>query len=83
MKKITLGQLLQYFEPFEKIQIMTYGHDWDEAVEVRVGDHLLAPLHDYIVTAMGYEESYKDGSPILRVSVKKGEELWVLIGNVS
>ena len=39
-------------------------------------------LFEYFLI-MGYEESYKDKSPILRVSVKKGEELWVLIGNVS
>ena len=83
MRKITFGELLQYFDPYDRIQLMTYGHDWEEAVEVRVGDHLLAPFNDYLVTDMGYEESYKDKSPILRVSVKKGEELWVLIGNVS
>lgn len=77
MNKITLSQLLEYFNyddmiP-EKIQIVTSGRDWHEADELYVDSELLEPFMDYTIMHMGFEKSYEDGSPVLRVSIKETE----------
>ena len=77
MKKITLSQLLEYFNYEEmipqKIQVVTSGRDWHEADELYVDSELLDPFLDFTITDIGFEKSYTDGDPILRVSIKKGD----------
>lgn len=77
MKKITLSQLLEYFNYDEMIpqtiQVVTSGRDWSEADEMYVDSELLDPFLDYTITDIGFEKSYTNGEPILRVSIKKGD----------
>lgn len=78
MKKITLGQLLQYADPQTEpeidIQIVAPEDNWDCAVQLWVGSSLLKPFMDYIVTEIGYEENYFTKDPLIRVAIKKNEE---------
>ncbi len=73
MKKLVLAELLQYFDEDELIQIVTDGHDWEDAYELCVDSDLLKPFRGYIVLAMRSEESYRDKSPVLRVLIEKGD----------
>ena len=74
MDKITLNQLLQYYENgSDLIQIVTDGCDWGDAEEFEVCSALLKQFYDYRVTAMRCEESYNEGLPVLRVLIEKGE----------
>lgn len=73
MKKLLLEDLLQYFDGDELIQIVTNGHDWDEAYELYKGSDLVKPFRGYIVLDMRCEESYRDKSPVLRVLIEKGD----------
>ena len=74
MNKITLSELLQYYdketEPVDRIQIVTGGHDWDSPDEFNIDSELLEPFADYIVTDMCCEESFRK-SPVIRVSIKQ------------
>jgi hypothetical protein len=80
MGRITLAQLLQYFdpktEPEYRIQIVMPECEWDCADEVWVGSHLLDSIKNYYVYEIEIEESYQDEKPVLRVSVyeESGEE---------
>ena len=73
MSKITLSQLLSYFNYDEmipsRIQVVTSDKDWNKADELYVDSELLDPFLDYMIMYMGFEKSYEDGSPILRVSI--------------
>ena len=73
MKKITLEQLLQYFDaqedPQNYIQIVCPNDSWECATEVWVGSDLLTPFMKYYVQEIGYEESYYEKKPLIRVSI--------------
>lgn len=71
---IRLSQILRFFEKDTRIQIVTYGIDWNAAVEMSAGDILLYPFYDYLVTDLASEESYKDGTPIIRVSIEENKD---------
>ena len=75
IEKITLKQLLQYFdqeiEPQAAIQIVVGEEEWDLATELYIASELLTPFMDYYIQEMGYEESYFDHKPLLRVSISK------------
>lgn len=74
MKKVTLGQILQYMHIEEgcgMIQIVMNDHDWDDAHEVSVDCELLEPFYDWIVSDMSSELSYMDASPLIRVGIEK------------
>ena len=74
MKKVTLGQILQYMNIEEgcgMIQIVMNDHDWDDAHEVSVDCELLEPFYDWIVSDMSSELSYMDGTPLIRVGIEK------------
>lgn len=74
MKKVTLGQILQYMNIEEgcgMIQIVMNDHDWDDAHEVSVDCELLEPFYDWIVSDMSSELSYMDASPLIRVGIEK------------
>ena len=75
MYKITLGQLLQYFDdeqtPAERIQIVTGDHDWDEADELFVDSELITPFIDWTVESMFFEKSFYDGKPLIRVAIEE------------
>ena len=77
MKKITLAQLLQYYDmdedAVELIQIVIGNHDWEDAHELYADSELLKPFYEYTVTALRCEESYDEGRPVLRVAIEKGE----------
>ena len=77
MKEITLAQLLQYADPETRpeimIQIVVDDEEWDCATELWVGSGLLKPFMGYIVKEIGYEESFYDHKPLLRISIEKGE----------
>ena len=68
---ITLRELLQYFSDESFIQVVMYGHDWEETVEFVASSEFLKPFYDYLITDMGCEESCIDGNPVIRVSIKK------------
>ena len=73
MSKITLSQLLQYYDKIEapnRIQIVTGNNDWDFADELTVNSKLLEPFGDSNITDMSCEKSFKDGSPVIRISLK-------------
>ena len=73
MEKITLSQLLSYFNYDEmipsRIQVVTSDKEWHEADELYVDSELLDPFLNYTIMHMGFEKSYEDESPILRVSI--------------
>lgn len=69
MKMLTLRELLQYFSDESFIQVVMYGHDWEETEEFVASSEFLKPFYEYFITDMGCEESCIDGSPILRVSI--------------
>ena len=75
MNRITLSQLLEYFNYDEmipnRIQVVTSDKDWHEADELYVDSELLDPFLDYTIMHMGFEQSYEDRSPILRVSINR------------
>ena len=75
MEKITLAQLMQYAdsktEPQIMIQIVTEDEEWECATELWVGSGLLKPFMDYFVEEIGYEESFFDKKPLIRVSIIK------------
>ena len=77
MGKITLEQLLQYFDeqtdPQYRIQIVMPNEEWDCAAEMWVGSELLKPFMKYFVQEIGYEESYFDKKPLIRVSLDEEE----------
>lgn len=77
MNKITLGQLMQYYDTAqdvrELVQVVFEGQDWDEAEELYADSEFLKPLYGYTVTALRCEESYEEGLPVLRVMIEKGE----------
>lgn len=74
MDKITLAQLLQYFEmedePVEKIQIVSAGQEWDYADELYGNSELLHPFRNCIITDISCEESYDHKNPIIRVGIR-------------
>ena len=59
MGKITLEQLLQYFDeqtvPKYGIQIVMPNEEWDCATEMWVGSELLKPFMKYFVQEIDYE----------------------------
>lgn len=74
MKKVTLGQILQYLNVESgcgNIQIVMNDHDWDDAHEVSVDCELLEPFYNWIVTDMSSDLSYMDASPLIRVGIEK------------
>ena len=77
MGKITLEQLLQYFDehtdPEYRIQIVMPNEEWDCATEMWVGSELLKPFMKYFVQEIDYEESYFDKKPLIRVSLDEEE----------
>lgn len=73
MSKITLSQLLQYYDKIEapnRIQIVTGNNDWDFADELTVNSKLLEPFGDSNITNMSCEKSFQDGSPVIRISLE-------------
>lgn len=70
---ITLRELLQYFSDESFIQVVMYGHDWDETEEFVASSEFLKPFYDYLITDMGCEESCIDCEPVIRVSIKQKE----------
>ena len=74
MRKIMLGQILQYFDqlqdPVDRIQIVTTSQDWDNADEVSIDSDLLIPFGTWIVTELRYELSYYNKKPLVRVSIE-------------
>ena len=74
-EKITFRQLMQYADPETEpkimIQIVVDDEEWDGATELWVGSPLLKPFMDYVVDEIGYEESYFDKKPLIRVSISK------------
>ena len=74
-EKITFGQLMQYADPETEpeimIQIVVDDEEWDRETELWVGSPLLKPFMDYVVDEIGYEESYFDKKPLIRVSISK------------
>jgi len=74
MSKVTLEQILQYLQSEDEsllIQVVTSGHDWDDAYEVTADCDLLKPFYDYIVTDLRGDLSYMDGEPIIKVGIEK------------
>lgn len=73
MDKITLGQLVQYFDLspdlVDPIQIVMPGHDWDDINELDANSELLEPFYEYVVTAMGCEAGCMDGKPVIRATI--------------
>ena len=78
MLKITLGQLLQYYdadeEPAERIQIVTGSQDWDCADEIAVNSDLLASFANWVITDMRCETDH-DGKPIIRVAIDRSQQV--------
>ena len=78
MKRITLAQLLQYADPQTEpkiyIQIVMPEEEWDCAVQLWVGSELLTPFMGYFIYEIGYEESYFDKKPLIRVSLGRDSE---------
>lgn len=74
-KKILFWQLMQYADPETQpeinIQIVVDDEEWDRATELWVGSPLLKPFMNYIVDEIGYEESYFNNKPLIRVSISK------------
>lgn len=73
MRKITFGELLQYFSKGNLVQVIMDDRDWEDYEEMFTDSKLLIPFFDWTVTAMGCEEACLDGTPTIRVSIKKGE----------
>lgn len=77
MDKITLEQLLQYFEmeddPVDKVQIVTENQEWDYADELYGNSELLKPFRNWIITDIRCEESYESKKPILRIVIQSKE----------
>lgn len=75
MKRIKLGQLIQYFdcesEPADKIQVATENQDWDDAAELDADSDLLRPFMDFYVESMGLEDSADGKKTVIRVSICK------------
>ena len=73
MDRITLEQLLQYYDktedPADRLQIVTRGKDWDCADEFSIDSKLLEHFAKFKVTDMGCVESHKDKKPIIRVGI--------------
>lgn len=71
--KITLEQLLQYFDCSEdhidRIQVVTGGNDWDNADELAVNSELLTPFLKRIVSNMSCEKSFRNNDHVLRVEL--------------
>lgn len=80
MKRITLAQLLQYADPQTEpkidIQIVMPDEEWDWAVQLWVGSELLKPCMNLYIAEIGYEKSYFEDKPLIRVSLERecGEE---------
>ena len=74
--KVTLEQLLQYFDKGEefdnRIQIVTDGCDWQNASEVWVGSELLKPFMKRLVSDMSCELS--KGKAVLRIAIDKEKQ---------
>ena len=75
MNKLTLAQILQYYEKdgTELIQIVLPGDDWEDFHEFYVCSGLVKPFLSYVVLEMRCEKSNRDNSPVLRVLIEKGE----------
>lgn len=80
--EITLGQLLQYYDDeqafVERIQIVTEDHDWNDADELFVGSDLLSSFTDWIVYCMFCEKSFYNGTPIIRVGIRKQHDIFTV-----
>ena len=78
MDKITLGQLLQYYDMQrdvrELVQVVFNGQEWDDAEELYADSEFLKPLYGYTVIALRCEQSYELCLPVLRVMIEKGEK---------
>lgn len=75
MDKITLNQLLQYFDTdANRIQIVPRDHYWDSADELSMDSELLEPFKDWLITYISYELAFSDGKPIVRVSIEPNKE---------
>lgn len=77
MSPITLRQLLQYSDQSsdvrDRIQIVQEYEDWECADELHADSDLLEPFMNYNIDCLGIERSFYDDSPIIRVSIMKGE----------
>ena len=78
MERITLGQLLQYFdcesEPVDKIQVATEKQEWDDAAELAADSELLRPFMGFYVESMGLEDSLTGRKTVIRVSICKDNQ---------
>ena len=70
MKRITFGQLLQYSDPVDRVQVVSGEQDWEEADELNVKSELLKPFSDYVVQFMRLEKTV-GGNPVIRVAIEK------------
>lgn len=70
MKRITFGQLLQYSDPVDRVQVVSGDQDWEEADELNVKSELLKPFGNYVVLFMRLEETVS-GKPVIRVAIEK------------
>ena len=75
MQKITLGQILQYYDEGENelIHVVTEDRDWDEPNEVYADSEFLKPFRDYIVVGLRAEWAFRADSPVIRVMIEKGD----------
>lgn len=76
MKKVTLSQILQYLADETPIQVVMYGQEWEKAEEFTADSEFLKPFYNYVVMDMGSEESWTDGSPTIRVSIKADQSCY-------
>ena len=78
MNKITLGQLLQYYDldqnPVDRIQIVSPEHNWKDADELSVDSILLKEFCDWNVIHMGIEKTFADSEPALRVLIEPAKK---------
>jgi hypothetical protein len=70
MERITFGQLLQYLDPVDRVQVVSGYQDWDEADELSVKSELLNPFEDYSIQFMRIEETV-GGKPVISVAIEK------------
>ena len=72
MCKITLAQLLQYYDmeddPVDRIQIVMPDQDWDDAADLPVDSELLIAVSNFTVVDMQCLYT-SDNKPVIRVGL--------------
>ena len=75
LRNITLKQLLAYFDPerkpVDRVQVVSWKQEWEQADELSVNSDLLDPIRDCQVMAMECTESYIDKKPVLKVLIDR------------